>query len=170
VVAAEVRKLAERSQISAQEIGTVATASVELAEKAGRLLDAIVPNIRKTSDLVQEITAASAEQTSGAGQINQAVTQMSQTTQHNAASSEELAATSEEMSAQAQQLQSTMAFFKLAGGSFAAAPKQPEKSSGAQRAKNRTAGSRPLGAVVASGIALAASATDSPNESQFVRF
>jgi methyl-accepting chemotaxis protein-1 (serine sensor receptor) len=113
VVAAEVRKLAERSQIAAQEIGTVATSSVELAEKAGRLLDTMVPNIKKTSDLVQEITAAAAEQTSGVGQINGAVTQMSQTTQQNAASSEQLAATAEEMSAQAEQLQQTMAFFTL---------------------------------------------------------
>jgi methyl-accepting chemotaxis protein len=115
VVAAEVRKLAERSQVAAQEIGTVASNSVELAEKAGRLLDTIVPNIRKTSDLVQEITAASEEQSSGVGQINSAVTQLSQTTQQNASSSEELAATAEEMSGQAEQLQQAMAFFKLSG-------------------------------------------------------
>ena len=113
VVAAEVRKLAERSQIAAQEIGEVATSSVELAERAGKLLDEIVPNIRKTSDLVQEIAAASNEQSSGVAQINSAVVQLSQTTQQNAASSEELAATSEEMSSQAEQLQQTMAFFKL---------------------------------------------------------
>jgi methyl-accepting chemotaxis protein len=73
----------------------------------------MVPNIKKTSDLVQEITAASEEQSSGVGQINTAVTQLSQTTQQNASSSEELAATSEEMSSQAEQLQQTMAFFKL---------------------------------------------------------
>ena len=113
VVAAEVRKLAERSQIAAQEIGEVAGNSVELAEKAGRLLAEIVPNIRKTSDLVQGITAASTEQSSGVGQINAAVSQLSQTTQQNASSSEELAATSEEMSGQAEQLQQTMMFFKL---------------------------------------------------------
>ena len=115
VVAAEVRKLAERSQVAAQEIGEVATSSVELAEKAGKLLDLIVPSIRKTSDLVQEISAASIEQSSGAGQINSAVSQLSQTTQQNASSSEELAATAEEMSSQAEQLQQTMAFFKLGG-------------------------------------------------------
>jgi methyl-accepting chemotaxis protein len=113
VVAAEVRKLAERSQIAAQEIGEVAGNSVELAEKAGRLLAEIVPNIRKTSDLVQEITAASTEQSSGVGQINSVVSQLNQTTQQNASSSEELAATSEEMSGQAEQLQQTMSFFKL---------------------------------------------------------
>ena len=113
VVAAEVRKLAERSQVAAQEIGEVASSSVELAERAGRLLDAIVPSIRKTSDLVQEISAASSEQSSGAGQINASVSQLSQATQKNAASAEELAATAEEMSHQAAQLQQTMAFFKL---------------------------------------------------------
>ncbi len=113
VVAAEVRKLAERSQVAAQEISEVAGNSVELAEKAGRLLAEIVPNIRKTSDLVQEITAASTEQSSGVGQINSAVSQLNQTTQQNASSSEELAATSEEMSSQAEQLQQTMLFFKL---------------------------------------------------------
>jgi methyl-accepting chemotaxis protein len=114
VVASEVRKLAERSQIAAQEIGTVANSSVELAEKAARLLDAIVPNIRKTSDLVQEITAAAAAQTSGTAQINSAVAHMSEATQQNAASSEELAATAKEMSDQAEQLQQIMSFFKLA--------------------------------------------------------
>jgi methyl-accepting chemotaxis protein len=115
VVAAEVRKLAERSQVAAQEIEQVASSSVELAEKAGRLLDEMVPNIRRTSNLVQEITAASEEQSAGVGQINSAVTQLSQTTQQNASSSEELAATAEEMSGQAEQLQQTMSFFKLAG-------------------------------------------------------
>jgi methyl-accepting chemotaxis protein len=113
VVAAEVRKLAERSQVAAQEIGEVATSSVELAERAGSLLDRMVPNIRKTSDLVQEITAASEEQSAGVGQINAAVGQMSQTTQQNASSSEELAATAEEMSSQAEQLQAAMAFFRV---------------------------------------------------------
>lgn len=123
VVAAEVRKLAERSQIAAQEIGEVATSSVELAEKAGKLLEQMVPSIRKTADLVQEIASASSEQSSGVGQINAAVGQLNQTTQQNASSSEELAATSEEMSSQAEQLQQTMAFFRLDGsGHTAAAP------------------------------------------------
>jgi len=128
VVAAEVRKLAERSQVAAQEIGEVATSSVELAERAGSLLGHMVPNIRRTSDLVQEITAASEEQSAGVGQINAAVGQMSQTTQQNASSSEELAATAEEMSSQAEQLQAAMAFFRIAAGAagtrFAPTPTQ----------------------------------------------
>jgi len=113
VVAAEVRKLAERSRVAAQEIGQVASSSVELAEQAGRLLGNMVPNIRKTSDLVQEIAAASQEQSSGVGQINAAVSQLAKTTQQNASSSEELAATAEEMSGQADQLRKLMGFFKL---------------------------------------------------------
>ncbi len=116
VVAAEVRKLAERSQIAAQEIGEVATHSVDLAETAGKLLEQMVPDIRKTADLVQEIAAASSEQATGVAQINTAVAQLSQTTQQNASGSEELAATAEEMSSQAEQLRHTMAFFKLAAG------------------------------------------------------
>ncbi|MFZ4624903.1 MAG: Cache 3/Cache 2 fusion domain-containing protein [Rhodoferax sp.] len=114
VVAAEVRKLAERSQTAAHEIGEVAVNSVAMAEKAGKLLTEIVPDIRKTSDLVQQISVASAEQSSSAGQINRAVSQLNQSTQKNAASAEELAATSEEMSKQAGQLQQTMLFFKVA--------------------------------------------------------
>ena len=95
------------------------TVSVELAEKAGKLLEQMVPAIRKTADLVQEISAASSEQSSGVGQINSAVSQLNQTTQQNASSSEELAATSEEMSSQAEQLQQSMSFFKLeVGGQF----------------------------------------------------
>ncbi|MCE5233866.1 MAG: methyl-accepting chemotaxis protein [Mizugakiibacter sp.] len=113
VVAAEVRKLAERSQVAALEISELASGSVDLAEKAGKLLDQIVPSIKKTSDLVQEIAAASVEQSSGVGQINAAVSQLSQATQQNASSSEELAATAEEMSSQAEHLQQMMAFFKL---------------------------------------------------------
>lgn len=113
VVAAEVRKLAERSQVAAQEIGDVAGNSVELAERAGALLDDMVPAITKTSDLVQEIAAASNEQSTGLGQVNDAMMQMNQITQQNASASEELAATAEEMSAQAEQLQALVSFFKL---------------------------------------------------------
>ena len=125
VVAAEVRKLAERSQIAAEEISGLASGSVELAERAGRLLDTIVPSIQKTSDLVMEIAAASAEQNSGVGQINDAIGQISQSVAQNAAASEELASTSEEVNAQAQEMQSTMAFFRLAGARPQARAKAP---------------------------------------------
>ncbi|ARS49738.1 chemotaxis protein [Ectopseudomonas mendocina] len=128
VVAAEVRKLAERSQVAAQEIGGVASNSVHLAEQAGALLDQIVPNIQKTSDLVQEITAASQEQSTGAGQINIAMGQMNQITQQNASASEELAATAEEMNAQASQLQELISYFRLGTGSATKAPRRDERS------------------------------------------
>src|SRR5690606_8776501 len=88
---------------------------------AGALLDEIVPNIQKTSDLVQEITAASQEQSSGAGQINVAMGQMNQITQQNASASEELAATAEEMNAQASQLLELISYFRLDGSSATAA-------------------------------------------------
>ena len=174
VVAAEVRKLAERSQVAAQEIGTVASNSVELAEKAGRLLDTIVPNIRKTSDLVQEITAASEEQSSGVGQINAAVNQLNQTTQQNASSSEELAATAEEMSGQAEQLQQSMAFFKLAGTAHSRAAASViatigRKSQGPKATRGKAA--RPAGTATRGATkAFAEADDDTPDESQFARF
>ncbi len=164
VVAAEVRKLAERSQIAAQEIGEVATHSVELAERAGGLLAEIVPNIRKTSDLVQEISAASAEQSSGVGQINSVVSQLNQTTQQNASSSEELAATSEEMSGQAEQLQQTMSFFKLDGASQGRASGfSPSKAS----YDNRSASNKRRSFVGGKAVQLAGADVD---ESKFSKF
>ena len=111
VVAAEVRKLAQRSQLAAQDIGTMAGSSVKLAERAGVVLDDMLPSIRQTAELVQEISSASGEQTKGLEQINIAVSQMAQTTQVNAAAAEELSSTSEEMSGQAVQLQQMMEFF-----------------------------------------------------------
>ena len=129
VVAAEVRNLAERSQVAAKEIGELAESSVEMAENAGKLLDTIVPSIKKTADLVQEITAASEEQSSGVGQINTAMNQLNQITQQNASSSEELAATSEEMSGQAMQLQELMAFFTVNDGAGKTSASSKHKSS-----------------------------------------
>jgi methyl-accepting chemotaxis protein len=165
VVAAEVRKLAERSQVAAQEIGDVAGSSVELAERAGKLLDEMVPNIRKTSDLVQEITAASEEQSSGVSQINAAVSQLSQTTQQNASSSEELAATAEEMSSQAEQLQQSMAFFKLRNGQAPVMRSAPAIGSAAARKSRAPARAK---SVPATDLALAGD--DGPDESHFARF
>ncbi|HLS80353.1 MAG TPA: nitrate- and nitrite sensing domain-containing protein [Steroidobacter sp.] len=146
VVAAEVRKLAERSQVAAQEIGEVASSSVQLAEKTGALLTEIVPSIRKTAELVQEIASSSQEQARGVAQINTAMSQLDQTTQQNASSSEELAATAEEMSAQAQQLQAAMSFFKLTSSpraERAAVAASPSRRHPSTRALPRL----PLGAV-----------------------
>jgi len=136
VVAAEVRKLAERSQVAAQEIGETAKSSVELAERAGTLLNEIVPSITKTSDLVQEISSASEEQTSGVAQINGALGQLSQTTQQNASASEELAATAEEMSGQAEQLQQLMQFFQLSEGKRPGAARPSRAAAPASRARS----------------------------------
>jgi len=115
VVAAEVRKLAERSQGAAGEIGQLSSKSVEIAEKAGAMLNRMVPDIRRTAELVQEISAASKEQDTGAEQVNQAIQQLDQVIQQNASASEEMASTSEELSSQAEQLQDSIAFFKLDG-------------------------------------------------------
>ena len=134
VVAAEVRKLAERSQIAAQEIGELASSSVETAERAGSLLETMVPSIGKTADLVREITAASEEQTTGSGQISQAMAQMNGVTQQNAASAEQLSATAEEMSAQAENLKDLMAQFRLAGGNSVSASR-PAKTKRPAKAK-----------------------------------
>jgi methyl-accepting chemotaxis protein len=116
VVAAEVRKLAERSQIAAAEISQLSASSVAVAEKAGSMLQVIVPDIRRTAELVQEISAASREQDLGASQINQAIQRLDQIIQQNASASEEIAATAEELSGQADQLQQLMADFKLDDG------------------------------------------------------
>lgn len=116
VVAAEVRKLAERSQAAATEIDEVSAKSVFVAQKSGQMLNDVVPNIQKTSDLVQEITASSIEQSSGAEQINNAIQNLNHVVQDNAATAEEMAAGAEELSAQAEELQSAVSFFKIEGG------------------------------------------------------
>ncbi len=111
VVAAEVRKLAERSQTSAGEISQLSASSVHVAEQAGGIIGKLVPDIKKTSELIQEISASSAEQSQGADQINSAVQQLDQVIQQNAGASEEMAATAEELSSQAAQLQESISFF-----------------------------------------------------------
>jgi methyl-accepting chemotaxis protein len=115
VVAVEVRKLAERSQLAAQEIGGLAGKSVSVAERSGQLLADLVPSIKKTSELVQDVAAASTEQSSGVTQINQAMAQVDTVTQRNASSAEELSSTAEELAAQSEQLQQLMTFFRVAG-------------------------------------------------------
>ncbi|WP_051261891.1 methyl-accepting chemotaxis protein [Desulfovibrio inopinatus] len=112
VVASEVRKLAERSQAAAGEINELSMKSTNVAERASKMLENLVPDIKKTADLVQEITAASTEQSSGASQINNALQQLDQVVQQNSAASEELASTSMELSNQAQQLRRAVGFFQ----------------------------------------------------------
>jgi methyl-accepting chemotaxis protein len=107
-----VRKLAERSQTAAGEISKLSMSSVDVAERAGSMLTKLVPDIQKTSELVQEISASSKEQASGADQINSAIQQLNQVIQQNAGAAEEMASTAEELSSQAEQLQGTISFFK----------------------------------------------------------
>jgi methyl-accepting chemotaxis protein len=125
VVAAEVRKLAERSQLAASEIDEVSGKSVDIAQKSGDMLNLVVPNIQKTSDLVQEITASSIEQTSGADQINSAIQNLNNVVQENAATAEEMAAGAEELNAQAEQLQEAVSFFKIDEGDKKTFQKKP---------------------------------------------
>lgn len=113
VVAAEVRKLAERSKFAADEINVLAKNSVKVTEESALLLNQIIPEIENTAMLVQEISAASIEQTSGADQINNAIQQLNMITQQNAAASEELATSAEEMASQAEQLQEVISYFKV---------------------------------------------------------
>ncbi|MFW5643643.1 MAG: methyl-accepting chemotaxis protein [Alkalispirochaeta sp.] len=113
VVASEVRKLAERSQKAAGEIAELSTSSVDVAENAGKMIAAIIPDIRRTAELVQEINAASQEQSSGAEQINSALLQLDKVVQQNASASEEMAAMAEELNGQAEQLQETVSFFRI---------------------------------------------------------
>ena len=128
VVAAEVRKLAERSQGAAGEISHLSSTSVDVAEQAGGMLAQIIPDIQRTAELVQEISAACAEQNAGAEQINRAIQQLDQVTQQNASSAEEMSSTSEELAAQAGQLQDSIGFFKVNGGELEAVHARPQRA------------------------------------------
>lgn len=130
VVASEVRKLAERSQKAAGEIAELSKSSVAVAEQAGTMISSIIPDIRRTAELVQEISAASAEQNSGVSQINQALTQLDLVVQQNASSSEEMASMAEELTSQADQLQKTVAFFKVEEQSRSAYAKPAARTTG----------------------------------------
>ncbi|MDB5554325.1 MAG: methyl-accepting chemotaxis signaling domain protein [Rhizobium sp.] len=134
VVASEVRKLAERSQSAAGEIGAMSSDTVKAAQDAGEMLARLVPDIRKTAELVTEITAACREQDIGAAQINEAIQQLDKVTQQNAGASEEMASTSEELAAQAEELQTSIAFFRVDDKASRAAVKSAARPATAARA------------------------------------
>jgi Methyl-accepting chemotaxis protein len=113
VVASEVGKLAERSQKEAGEISKLSLESMGIAEIAGQTILTMIPEIKHTAELVQEISASSAEQDSGAQQINQSILQLDQVIQQNASVAEESASMSEELAGQSESMQSTIAYFKL---------------------------------------------------------
>jgi len=113
VVASEVRKLAERSQAAAGEISTLSGTTVKAAQSAGEMLSKLVPDIQRTAELVEEISAGSREQNAGAAQINTAIQQLDKVTQQNTSAAEEMSATSEELASQAEQLQSAISYFRI---------------------------------------------------------
>jgi methyl-accepting chemotaxis protein len=138
VVASEVRKLAERSQAAAAEIGTLSTETVKVAQEAGNMLSKLVPDIKRTAELVEEITAACREQDVGSAQINQAIQQLDKVGQQNASASEQVSSTSEELASQAEQLQSTIAYFRIEQGGKGNAPAPIERAVNQLRAKAAT--------------------------------
>ncbi|MBK3665398.1 HAMP domain-containing protein [Bradyrhizobium diazoefficiens] len=138
VVASEVRKLAERSQAAAAEIGTLSVETVKVAQEAGSMLAKLVPDIKKTAELVEEITAACREQDVGSAQINQAIQQLDKVGQQNASASEEVSSTSEELASQAEQLQSTIAYFRIEHGAKSHAPTPIDRAVNQLRTKAAT--------------------------------
>jgi methyl-accepting chemotaxis protein len=179
VVASEVRKLAERSQTAAVEIGALSTETVRSAQEAGSMLDKLVPGIKRAAELVEEITAASREQDAGAAQINQAIQQLDQVTQQNAAASEEVSTTSEELNSQAEQLQATIAYFKIDdAGSSAPAIDGAVTRLKAKVAKMKAGGAAPAAKAAprksqasggGKGFALELQAAEDPADAQFKR-
>ncbi len=113
VVASEVRKLAERSKVAADEIISLSNRSLDVTRKSAELISKIIPEVKKTEKLVQEITASSIEQSSGTDQVNNAIQQLNDMSQQTASASEELASNAEEMNSQAEQLKEVISFFKI---------------------------------------------------------
>jgi methyl-accepting chemotaxis protein len=138
VVATEVRKLAERSQAAAREISVLATGSVKVAEHSGQLLSELAPRVQKSADVVQELSAASAEQSQGVSQVSRAMSQVDQVTQQNASSAEELSSTAEELAAHAEGLQELVGFFRLGNAAPAPALRQAAKATPAPRSHRVT--------------------------------
>ena len=135
VVASEVRKLAERSQAAAQEISALSGETVSAAQTAGQMLTKLVPDIQRTAELVEEISAATREQNIGAAQINVAIQQLDKVAQQNTSASEEMSSSAEELAGQAEQLQATIGYFRLGDGSAAAAAPAGRPASRPSRGK-----------------------------------
>jgi methyl-accepting chemotaxis protein len=140
VVASEVRKLAENSGKAASEITEISVSSVDAAEKAGTIINELVPKIQETAELVQEITVASEEQSRGAEQINQAIQQLDTVIQQNASASEELASMSEELNSQSEMMMTSIAYFKL------------DKESHSGKSKRKSSASKAVGVLEAPGV------------------
>jgi methyl-accepting chemotaxis protein len=175
VVAAEVRKLAERSQKAAGEINTLSGTTVKVSEKAGEMLDRLVPDIQKTAELVQEITAASKEQDAGSEQINKALQQLEKVIQQNASAAEEMASTTEELTGQSDQLVGALGFFRT-GETVQAAGARPvgarQSSSLAKLQEAVGHGTAPVGAKKSAkaGVALKMRETGDRIDKEFERF
>ncbi len=179
VVASEVRKLAERSQMAASEISGLSSQSVKVAQEAGTMLARLVPDIKRTAELVEEISAACREQDIGGEQVNQAIQQLDKVTQQNASASEQMSATSEELAAQAEQLQSSIAYFRTEARGVAMEPvRHVPVAQPAQRAQvaARSMAKRPAHAPrarprpAATGASLDMSAGPDARDSDFERF
>lgn len=152
VVASEVRSLAGRSADAARQIKALIDVSVQrvesgtaLVDKAGQTMTEVVSSIRRVTDIVGEISAASIEQSQGVSQVGEAVSQMDQTTQQNAALVEEMAAAASSLSQQAQSLLEAVSVFKLGTSSASNTPKTPNfpSASNAPNAPYRPAAARP---------------------------
>jgi methyl-accepting chemotaxis protein len=167
VVASEVRKLAERSQVAAKEIRSLAASTVQVAEKSANVINELVPSIRRAADLVHEVAAASNEQAIGVAQMNKAMGRVDELTQRNATAAEEVASTSEELSSQAESLQSLIAFFRIGAanqgvgrsGEHDGAPETPSRT-------RKPAAARPLAAVTS----MARKAVPHGDDAEFTRF
>ena len=175
VVAAEVRKLAERSQKAAGEINQLSGTTVKVSEKAGEMLEKLVPDIQKTAELVQEISAASKEQDTGAEQINKALQQLEKVIQQNASASEEMASTTEELSGQSDQLVSALGFFHIgderqATAARPAGPKPAKRAEGAPAKPSKPNGQGALKAAAKAGVNLALSEKGDDLDKEFERY
>ncbi len=113
VVAAEVKKLAARSKLAADEIAKLANLCVKVTEESGQLMFQLIPNIEKTTSLIQEIASSSMEQNNGANQVNNAIQQLNQITQQNASSAENMSGSAENLSAQAEHLKKVISYFEI---------------------------------------------------------